>query len=243
MYEFGFHATTADECVFSIKRGNEELHVMIVVDDMVQVGNSRRLLDEFLEFLKAHFVITDDGPVLWFLGVAYDHDEVTGNMTATQTAYIDRAIQRYDLENVTPASEPMPAKFKVVESDLDSKPSLETLHLYRSLVGTIMFCAVWTRPDIAYSVNVLAWFMNSPSPKLIKAAKQVLRYLKGTLTMGITFYRHDPLGRGKKLYAYCDTSDADDSFKRRSTGGYVCYYNGSPVSWSTGLQRLTTLST
>eukprot|EP00961_Rhodomonas_salina_P052932 709697-Rhodomonas_salina.1 len=111
----------------------------------------------------------------------------------------------------------MPAKFKVVESDLDSKPSLETLHLYRSLVGTIMFCAVWTRPDIAYSVNVLALFMNNPSPKLIKAAKQ--------------------------LYAYCDASDADDSFKRRSTGGYVCYFNGSPVSWSTGLQQLTTLST
>eukprot|EP00961_Rhodomonas_salina_P001487 20412-Rhodomonas_salina.1 len=34
MHEFGFHATTADECVFSIKRGNEELHVVIVVDDM-----------------------------------------------------------------------------------------------------------------------------------------------------------------------------------------------------------------
>eukprot|EP00961_Rhodomonas_salina_P133305 1793378-Rhodomonas_salina.1 len=85
--------------------------------------------------------------------------------------------------------------------------------------------------------------MNNPSAKLIKAAKQVLQYLKGTQTMGITFYQHDPLSGGKKLYSYCDASYADDSFKRRSTGGYVCYYNGSPVSWSTGLQRLTTLST
>eukprot|EP00961_Rhodomonas_salina_P184426 2490327-Rhodomonas_salina.2 len=46
----------------------------------------------------------------------------------------------------------------------------------------------------------------------------------------------------KKLYAYCDASDADNSFERCSTGGYVCYFNGSPVSWSTGLQLLTTLS-
>lgn len=102
---------------------------MIVVDDMVQVGNSKRLLDEFLEFLLSLFTITDDGPVCWCLGVAYDHNEVTGNMTATLTAYIDRAIQRFKLEHSTTVSEPMAEKFKVVESDLDPHPLLETLHL------------------------------------------------------------------------------------------------------------------
>lgn len=44
--------------------------IMVPVDDMVQVGNSKKLLDEFLEFLKAHFTITDDGPMSWFVGVA-----------------------------------------------------------------------------------------------------------------------------------------------------------------------------
>ena len=243
MFEFGFQATTADDCVFSIKRGADELHVMVVVDDMIQVGNDRKLLDEFLTFLRKSFTITDDGPVRWFLGCAYDHDEVTGNINLTQTAYIDRAIERFGLQNDPICQEPMSQKFKVVESDLDYNASQETLHLFRSMVGTLMYCAIWSRPDLAYSVNVLARFMTCPSAKLIKAAKQVLRYLKGTREYGITFFKNDPLGRGAKLYAYCDASDADDPIKRRSTGGYVVFYNGSPVSWSTGLQRLTTLST
>ncbi len=57
------------------------------------------------------------------------------------------------------------------------------------------------------------------------------------------FYRTDPNGIGSKLYAFADSSEADDPIQRRSTGGYIVYYNGSPVAWSTGLQRLTTLST
>eukprot|EP00961_Rhodomonas_salina_P022681 304418-Rhodomonas_salina.1 len=92
---------------------------MVVVDDMIQVGNDRKLLDEFSTFLLKSFTITDDGPVHWFLGCAYDHDEVTGNINLTQTAYIDRAIERFGLQNDPICQEPMTQKFKVVESDLD----------------------------------------------------------------------------------------------------------------------------
>ncbi len=78
---------------------------------------------------------------------------------------------------------------------------------------------------------------------LLRTAKRVFQYLKGTWEYGITFSKKDPHGRGPFLYAFSDTSDADDQFARRTTGGFVVFYNGSPVSWNTGLQRLTTLST
>ena len=53
----------------------------------------------------------------------------------------------------------------------------------------------------------------------------------------------DPLGHGPKLTVYVDASDADCGVTRRSTGGYVVYYNGVPISWRSARQPLVTLST
>ena len=89
--------------------------------------------------------------------------------------------------------------------------------------------------------------MSKASPGLIKAAQDVFQYLKGTREEGITFFHLDPLNTAakpkKQLFAYSDASDADDLINRLTTGGLVVFLNGSPISWSTGLQHLTTLST
>eukprot|EP00961_Rhodomonas_salina_P071398 958917-Rhodomonas_salina.1 len=137
----------------------------------------------------------------------------------------------------------MEPSFKLVETDLGSHPDPEMTTLFRSMVGSLMYLSVWTRPDVSYAVNVLARHLNFASPKLIGAARRIFQYLKGTRTHGITFYKTNPTNRKATLYAYSDASDADDPIARRTTGGYIVFYNGSPVSWSTGLQRLTTLST
>ena len=110
-----------------------------------------------------------------------------------------------------------------------------------------MYLSIWTRPEISYTVNFLARHMTKASPALIKAAQHVFQYVKGTREGGITFFHIDPLNTyakpKKQLYAYSDASNADDLINHRTTSGYVVFLNGSPVSWSTGLQRLTTLST
>mmetsp|Transcript_18530 Transcript_18530/g.37664 ORF Transcript_18530/g.37664 Transcript_18530/m.37664 type:complete len:1503 (+) Transcript_18530:3729-8237(+) len=262
MKEFGFTCTTSDECVFSYRTDDgQELHVMTVVDDMIQVTNSQALLDTFLDYLRQKFEITNDGEINWFLGVAYNKNPDTLNWHATQTAYLDRSLEKYDMERETAKDVPMDPSFKITVDDLDDNPSESVTHLYRSMIGTLLYLAVWTRPDIAMVVNMLARYMTRASPRLIKAARNVFRYLKGTRTDGITFFHQDPLrderrGHGlsaelikgalkknDRLTAYSDASDADDPVKRRSTGGYIVMYNGSPVSWNSGLQRLTTLST
>ena len=75
---------------------------------------------------------------------------------------------------------------------------------YQSIIGSGMFGMTQTRVDIAWICSVLSRFNANPSPQHLKAAKRVLRYLRGTETLGIT-YRGDPDGfLGIKAYSDSD---------------------------------------
>eukprot|EP00961_Rhodomonas_salina_P038040 511444-Rhodomonas_salina.1 len=85
----------------------------MVVDDMIQVGNSKALLNKFLDFLRQDFTITDDGEVQWFLGINFNRDEVTGCIQASQTAFLDSCLEKYDLTNAKTKLLPMEPSFKL----------------------------------------------------------------------------------------------------------------------------------
>ncbi len=98
---------------------------------------------------------------------------------------------------------------------------------YREVVGSLMYLMICTRPDIAFAVGKLSRHLNSHGPAHHAAAQQVLRYLKGTQDLGITFHRSAEL----KLVGYSDSDWAFDKENRRSTTGYIFKLAGGPVSW------------
>ena len=88
--------------------------------------------------------------------MTYDKDEQTGDIVATQTAYLDRSIEKYGITNEMPKETPMESKFNITMDMVCDTPTEKNTHLYRSIIGTLMYMAVWTRPDIATAVNMLA---------------------------------------------------------------------------------------
>jgi hypothetical protein len=60
-------------------------------------------------------------------------------------------------------------------------------NLYRQMVGSMMHAAVYTRPDIAFVANKLSQYDADPSAAHMHAAKHLLRYLKGSIDLGITY--------------------------------------------------------
>jgi hypothetical protein len=74
------------------------------------------------------------------------------------------------------------------------------------------------------------------------AGKRVLRYLKGTIGYKIRFDSTRPTP-GNDLHAYVDASHADDRDTRRSRCGYLVYFDHSPITWKTVLQKRLALST
>eukprot|EP00961_Rhodomonas_salina_P258413 3492742-Rhodomonas_salina.1 len=66
--------------------------------------------------------------------------------------------------------------------------------------------------------------MANPGPSRIAAAKRILRYAKGTSTVGITYTAGAAVAN--QLYAYVDADHAGDPEGRRSVTGYCVMMNG-----------------
>ncbi|GBP52247.1 Copia protein [Eumeta japonica] len=87
---------------------------------------------------------------------------------------------------------------------------------YREVIGALMYLVVGTRPDIANTVSRLAQFVNEPCQQDWLAVKRILRYLAGTLKLGIFYTKKD-----KSMIGYCDADWGGCLEDRRSYSGYV----------------------
>jgi hypothetical protein len=97
---------------------------------------------------------------------------------------------------------------------------------YLSTIGYLMYLANNTRPDIAFSVNILARYSSDPTRRNWNEIKHVLRYLYGTHDMGL-FYRKNIKS---KLVGYADAGYLSDPHKTLSQFGYVFTYGGTAIS-------------
>nr|KYP59275.1 hypothetical protein KK1_014707 [Cajanus cajan] len=110
--------------------------------------------------------------------------------------------------------------------------------MYRGMVGSLLYLTV-SRPDIMFSICVCARFQVRHKEVHLQVIKRILRYLKGTPNLGISFYR----SQNFSLLGYCDVDYAEDKWERKSTSG-GCYFLGRClVSWTSKRQSTITLST
>ncbi len=181
---------------------------------------------------------------------------------------MDELLQTAGIVEARPASTPLVPNSELMnvneEMDAEERAAMSAAPCcnYRSLVGSLLYLASTTRPDIAFAVTSLSRFMTTPRMMHWKALIHLLRYLKGTKMLGITF-----VGRAEQSQLQRETStsfpDADDpsaSFNnvliafsdadwaaelpgRRSRTGYVIFLNGGPISWLCRLQPTPSLST
>ena len=110
----------------------------------------------------------------------------------SQEAFADALIEQAGLSpmSATIASTPYRSEHPV-DAITDSPPTddHEAHKLekeYRSLVGSLLWLAQGTRPDLATITNMLAQYQNRPTKQHLKAAKYVIKYVKGTKSRGIT---------------------------------------------------------
>ncbi|XP_074314341.1 secreted RxLR effector protein 161-like [Silene latifolia] len=108
---------------------------------------------------------------------------------------------------------------------------------YRQLVGKLIYLTI-SRPDIAFSVQLLSQFLQSPTSDHMQAARRVLRYLKSAPHQGVLFASTS----AAQLTAYCDSDWASCPFSRRSTTRFCIMLGDSPISWKSKKQTVVSRS-
>jgi hypothetical protein len=113
---------------------------------------------------------------------------------------------------------------------------------YRSLVGSLLYIAKCSRPDVNFAVHQLTKFGNCYSQEHWTAAKRVLRYLKQTKDESLSFCKAHHTTDQLKLVGYTDSDWAMDVDDRKSTGAYVFFLWNTPITWTTRKQPVVALS-
>jgi len=115
----------------------------------------------------------------------------------------------------------------------------EDIRLYQSIIRSLMYAMTQTRPNLAFPVSLLSRFAINLSTAHIGAAKRVLKYLKYTQHLGITYNGHTEHGAFR---GYSDADWAGDIETRSSTSAYVFFLFSAPITWKSSRQHTIALS-
>ncbi|CAF4853880.1 unnamed protein product [Pieris macdunnoughi] len=140
------------------------------------------------------------------------------------------------LDECNPASTPIEQEMVSQKADFKNDEALPANNNYRFAIGSLLYLATITRPDISFAVNYLSRFCNKPMKSHQAMVKRVFQYLRGTATAGIYF------GGDKEFVAYIDSDFGGDSETGQSTSG-VLVLGGGPIIWYSQKQRLVATST
>ena len=205
----GLKSNALDNCIYTVKIDNAILAIVVYVDDIIIATNPTALFKRVKKSLETEFDIKDLGLLRYCLGIEYYQNPETKAVEMMRRKYILDRLEKFGMMEAKPAATPLETKQKLSKTD-ESHGVSETE--YRSLIGSLMYAAVGTRPDIAYAISTLSAFCHDPKYTHWHAAKRVLRYLKGTSALGLIFKRSD-----EPLTGFVDSDwggDIDDRVSR-----------------------------
>ena len=183
---------------FQQKWKGKKLFVLSWIDDLVIGGSSSEAMEELRKTLETKFKMDDRGKLEWFLGMQKNED--SEKITLDQETYIESVLEKFSTQGSNPSKTPAENNLKLVKASEVTQLVDETL--YRSLVGSLLYIAKQTGPDIVCIVNALSRFMDKPANSHWLAGKRVLRYLQATKSPKLVYPRDSD-------YNLIGESDAD----------------------------------
>ena len=243
LISMGFARVEVDRSLYTYQRNDVKIYVPIWIDDITFSSSNTTSVDRAIAELATHFKLRDLGETKYLLGVEISRDRSTRSISLSQRQYILSMLERYGMADCHSVQTPAVVGLNLSKA-MGPQTQAERDHMrnvpYLSAVGSLQYLATMTRPDIAYTVSLLGRFSSNPGPEHWAAVKHLLRYLKGTVDLKLTY--SGSIGRDI-FTSYCDASHGDCKDTGRSSGGYCTIMAGGAIGWSSKLQPVATLST
>jgi hypothetical protein len=228
----GLKPCYSDPCLFINE--DKSLMILIYVDDVIIACKDMNEYHQLVEAVRVEYGVGDHGIFDWYLGLAIEHGD--GSVFIHQKDYVNKMLEKYDLADEKPELTPMIDKYVIVK---DINDELFEEFDIRGKIGSLMYLAVCSRPDIAFAVCYLARFITHPSSKVCIAVNRIFKYLVGTKELGINFIK-EVLSILKIL---CDADYGGDVNDGKSTTGLIAMYGSTIIGWYSSKQTTVAQST
>lgn len=229
-----FKNSQYEPCLFTKITGKIKVIVALYVDDFLIFSNNDFETNKLKSVLGSEFKLKDLGPVRQYLGMRINLDKNKNVITVDQQQYIEQLVSKFQMSDCKTQSTPIEPKLNLDKSSDKCLPDVP----YQKLIGSLMYLAVLTRPDIAYCVSYLSQFNSCYSHIHWNYCKRVLRYLLHTKSYCLKYTNNN----NSNLQGFVDSDWASDALDRKSYTGFCFMLSGSAISWQSRKQKTVSLS-
>jgi len=193
------------------------------------ITGERMEINHTINIIKNNFKISKAEPINYILGIKVEKEN--NKYIISQTGFIEKLLKTFNMEYTRKTNTPCVGDNKISENN---KPF--NITTYKSAIGSLIYLAKCTRPDISFAVGKAA--RNSEHPTISDWIKitNILKYLNTTKNYKICY---DGTG---EIIAYTDSDFAGNLDDRKSTSGNIILMGNSPICWTSKKQTSVALS-
>ncbi|GJR03258.1 retrotransposon protein, putative, ty1-copia subclass [Tanacetum coccineum] len=206
--KFGFTKNRDEPCVYKKASGINVTFLILYVDDILIIGNHIPMLQDVKSYLGKCFVMKDLGEAVYILGIKIYRDRSKRLIGLCQSAYIDKILKRFYMENSKRGSISMQEKLKLSKSQGASTPA----------------------------ENITSRFQQNPGDLHWTAVKNILKYLRNTKDVFLVY--GGDIRQELRVSCYTDAGYLTDVDDLKSQIGYVFVLNGGVVDWKSTKQSI-----
>ncbi|GJY33997.1 retrotransposon protein, putative, ty1-copia subclass, partial [Tanacetum coccineum] len=188
--KFGFAQNLDEPCVHQKASGSNVTFLILYVDDIIIMGSHIPSLQSIKDYLGKCFAMKDLGEATFIPGIKIYRDRLKQLIGLSQSAYMDKILKRYKMDNSKRGHIPMKERFDLNKTQGTSTPE-EVKRMqnvpYASAVGSIMYAVRCTRPDVAFAQNITSRFQQMLGECHWTAVKNILKYLINTKDMFLVY--------------------------------------------------------
>ncbi|CAI7920736.1 unnamed protein product [Closterium sp. NIES-53] len=212
--------------------------------DDILIFSPSDLVKEVILKLQDNFKCKALGDVSFYLGLHIERDVEKRCMRVHQRNYLEALATNFGQIEGHVAT-PFPFGFKCVKGVEEESVGEEERRRFHSLVSSLVYAALNTRPDIAFATVQLARVVQCPNEEQVAVGMRVAKYLGQTTTVGLQYsvaaqrrqMGADGVEPGRLfLTAFSDASYASKQEDMRSVEGFICCVGGGPTAWESKKQ-------
>lgn len=229
--EIGFKSSLVDPCLYILDKNSidKNIYIVLYVDDLIICAKNKQDLLLFKKCLMQKFDMTDLNEIKMFLGIRIERNN--GKLTLDQSLYLKNVLSKFSMSDCNSCNSPFASKldYAALNSDTHCEGPC------RNVIGCLMYAMLCTRPDLCAAVGIFSRYQSKNNEELWKCLKHLLRYIKGTVDLKLTYEKCD---YKQLIVGYVDSDWGGDLIDRKSTTGHLFkVFDNCTISWNTRKQN------